>query len=148
MGHSYVLNNYHIIFSTKGKSKILNEDIQKRLYPYLAKIINESFGKTSIINGVEDHLHILATIDAKHSISDVLRTIKSESSKWINSNFDIVGKFQWQTGYGCFTVSTSQFQSVYDYINNQKEHHRHITFREEFKNFLDKHGIKPYDDEY
>ena len=148
MGHSYTLNTYHIIFSTKDKSPVLNEEVQQRLYPYLAAIINKGFGKASIINGVEDHLHILCTIKAKYAISDVLCAIKSESSKWINNNFEIIGKFQWQTGYGCFSVSASQFQTVYNYIKDQKEHHRQNSFKEEFKTFLDKHGLEPFEDEY
>lgn len=148
MGHSYNANSLHIVFSTKGRVPCLSSQIPKRLYPYMAQIINNQFGYCFLINGVEDHLHILCNLDGKHSVSDFVKVLKVESSKWLQANFPMSFKFHWQLGYGSFSVSKSQHESVLKYIQNQKEHHRRVSFEEEFKSIVEKYGLELRDDEF
>ena len=94
-----------------------------------------------IINGMPDHLHLLIGLKPDCNLSDLVRTIKANSSKWINENRFVVEKFQWQTGFGAFSVGTSSVDAVINYIKTQEEHHRKKTFREEYIEFLDTYQI-------
>ena len=141
MGQTYTANYYHIVFSVKQRRSIISPSIEKRLHPFLATMVNEKYGKCLIINGTTDHLHILCHLKAKFSLSDVLRDLKSESSKWLNSHFHFKNAFHWQAGYGCFSVSFSNVPIVYRYIERQKEHHGAISSEEEFDLFLLRHQL-------
>ena len=94
-----------------------------------------------IINGMPDHLHLLIGLKPDCNLSDLVRTIKANSSKWINENRFVVEKFQWQTGFGAFSVGASAIDAVINYIKTQEEHHRKKTFREEYIEFLDTYQI-------
>ena len=148
MGHSYYLNTYHIIFATKTREASLNNELQLRLYPYMSALINQQFGFTRILNGTDNHIHILCDIPPKHAISNILRQLKSETTKWVNREKIIACKFSWQEGFSCFSVSRSQIDAVYKYIEHQKEHHKHITFQEEYQLFLQRCSISCFDDEF
>jgi putative transposase len=97
--------------------------------------------------GVEDHIHILTRLSPTIAISDTLRFIKSNTSKWINERPDVPGKFEWQTGFAAFSVSESNVDAVVKYISNQKEHHKTMTFKDEFIALLQRHQIE-FDDRY
>lgn len=139
--------SYHIIFSTKHRSRSILESFSERLYEYIGGIIRAKNGHLIEIGGIEDHIHLLANLSPTKSISDTLRDIKSNSSKWRNALPDNIGVFEWQIGYGAFTVSYSQIESVCHYIRNQREHHRTKTFEEEYIAFLKLHNIE-YDPRY
>lgn len=94
-----------------------------------------------IINGVADHVHILLGLKPDGNLSDLLRDIKANSSKWINENKFVIGKFEWQSGFGAFSVSASQVKTVINYILKQEEHHHNKTFREEYIEFLNAYEI-------
>ena len=94
-----------------------------------------------IINGMPDHIHILIGLKPDCVLSDLVRDIKANSSKWINENKFVLGKFEWQTGFGAFSVSQSQVQTIINYILNQEEHHKKKTFREEYIEFLNAYQI-------
>ena len=94
-----------------------------------------------IINGMADHIHILFLLNQNHSIADVFKQIKGNSSHWINQQNFMTSKFAWQIGYGAFSVSESMVKEVEKYIRNQKEHHKKITFREEYELFIKKYGL-------
>jgi len=147
MGNTYTSLHYHIVFSTKERLEMINADIKEPLFAYLAKTINNEYGFTRKINGTNDHIHILADLNPKFAISDILRKIKTSSSKWMNKNFRLKYKFIWQEGYGAFTVSKSSIKPVMNYIIAQNEHHKKMTFKDEFLNLLKKHEIE-YNDKY
>jgi REP element-mobilizing transposase RayT len=144
MAHSYTNLLYHIVFGTKERQKLIDEAFQPDLYDYLGGTIRGLKGVSLEIGGVEDHVHILAKISPTIAVSDFLEKLKANSSKWAKS---LKRGFGWQGGYSAFTVSESQVDRVRQYIQNQKEHHRKITFEEELIALLKAHGL-PYDPEH
>ena len=147
MSHSYVSNLMHCTFSTKGRYRLIDSDLESRLWPYLGGIARENRMKALAIGGTTDHLHALLSLPGLMSFAKAVQLIKGGSSKWINDTFPGPKKFEWQEGYGAFSVSASQVPKTIAYINNQKEHHRKKTFQEEFLELLTKHGIE-YDQRY
>jgi putative transposase len=147
MGHTYISLHYHIVFSTKQRMEIISPELKKSLSAYIAKTINNEFGFARKIDGTNNHTHICADLKSKFALSDIMRIIKANSSKWVNTNFPLKGGFAWQEGYGAFTVSKSSIPDVIKYIARQDEHHKKMTFKEEFIKLLDKHEIK-YDEKY
>ena len=147
MAHTFTHLLTHIIFSTKDRRPLLDAGLKARLFPYLGGIIRAHDGKALIINGPADHVHILASLAAKHSLSDLMRELKADSSGWIHQNFPNQKTFAWQIGYGAFSVSHSNLAKVEKYIANQEEHHRKISFQEEFVTFLKRHEIQ-YDERF
>jgi putative transposase len=147
MPHSFVSNYMHCVFSTKGRQLSITADLQKRLWPYLGGIARENKICPVIINGVEDHAHLLLALPSTISISKALQLIKGGSSKWIHETFPELSSFAWQEGYGAFGVSVSQLERTINYIKNQKEHHRTSTFQQEFVRFLKRHNLS-YDERY
>ena len=133
---------FHVIYSTKYRKPTIRPDWQDDLYGYIGGIVRDQKGTLLKIGGVEDHVHLLAKLSPTIAISDVLRTIKANSSKWINERPDVTHKFEWQSGYAAFSVSESQMTAVAQYIANQAEHHRKKTFEEEFLAILSKHNIE------
>jgi len=147
MSHSYVSNLMHCTFSTSERFPFIDSDLESRLWPYLGGIARENRMKALSIGGTEDHVHGLLSLPATMSFAKAVQLIKGGSSKWIHDNFSKHKKFEWQEGYGAFSVSASQIGKTMAYIQNQKEHHRKKTFREEFIEFLDRHGVE-YDPRY
>ncbi|MCP3962817.1 MAG: IS200/IS605 family transposase [bacterium] len=137
---------YHVVFSTKGRAPLITDDVKEPLYKYIGGIIRNQGGKAIEIGGVRDHLHLLARFPARTAVSDILRAIKSDSSGWVNQERP-GGRFAWQAGYGAFSVSQSQVESVQRYIRTQEEHHREWSFEAEFRGLLKKHGLE-YDERY
>ena len=133
---------FHIIYSTKFRKPAIRSDWQDDLYGFIGGIVRDQKGTLLKIGGVEDHVHLLAKLSPTIAISDVLRKIKSNSSKWINERPDLNRKFEWQSGYAAFSVSESQMPSVFEYIANQADHHRKKTFEEEFIAILKMHNIE------
>jgi REP element-mobilizing transposase RayT len=145
--HTFTYLTYHLVFSTKGRIACISPELKPDLSSYLGGIIRELGGKALIINGTEDHTHALTQFSPV-SISEVLRLVKTNSSKWVHEQRKIPhAKFGWQTGYGAFTVSKSNIDSVYKYIADQEHHHEMISFQEEFLSLLKHHG-KSYDERY
>lgn len=147
MAHTYVNLLYHIIFSTKNRANMIDAELEQQLFPCIAGILRELNSTALEINGPENHVHILAAISQRHSIADIVRTIKSNSSKWVHETFRDRPSFSWPTGYAAFTVSQSAVEQVRAYIKRQKELHRGISFEDEFVAFLNRHGIK-HDERY
>jgi len=147
MPSTYTNLLYHIIFSTKERRPFITAKMQDELHPYLGGIILDAGGEPLEIGGVADHVHILAKLPAVLSVSDALRLIKSNSSKWAGERADLARIFAWQTGYSAFTVSRSQAPAVRIYIRNQEQHHRKKTFQQELVVLLKKNEIE-YDERY
>lgn len=137
----------HIIFSTKDRLPVLGESIQDRLYEYIGGIIRGEKGVLLAIGGMPDHVHVLAKIKADQSMAEAVKKIKGNSSRWINDNRLVTGRFGWQDGYGAFSVSQSQLELVQQYILSQKEHHKKKNFQDEFVDFLKKQGLE-FDEKY
>ena len=147
MPHSYSSNLMHYIFSTKERFPFIDVDLEARLWPYIGGIARENGMKALAVGGTRDHVHALLSLPATIAVAKAIQLIKGGSSKWIHDQFPKYRKFAWQEGYGAFSVSASQKNTVIRYINHQEEHHRKKTFEEEFLEFLDKHGVE-YDPRY
>jgi len=132
---------YHVVFSKKYRRKTIDDGRCEPLYEYIGGIIRGQKGHLIEIGGVEDHIHILANLSPVTALSNAIRDIKANSSKWVNDLKKTRDRFEWQKGYGAFTVSYSQIDSVRHYIQNQREHHRRQTFEEEYIEFLNRHDI-------
>ena len=135
----------HLIFSTEHRRPLIKRSFQNELFAYLGGIIREMRGTALIVNGMPDHVHMLVRIRPAQSAAEIMRTVKTNSSRWLRENGQ--RNFAWQTGYGVFSVSESNVPSVMKYIATQQEHHKKISFQEEFIAFLKKNKI-PYDEKY
>jgi REP element-mobilizing transposase RayT len=144
---SYTCLLYHLVFSTKEREPWLQAELRSRLWEYLSGAIRGEGGFCLLANGLSDHVHLLVRLRQDRAISDVLRSIKANSSGWIHDSFPKLRSFHWQDGYGAFTVSRSQMETVRRYIAGQEAHHRKLTFQEEFLGLLKAHEIA-YDERY
>jgi len=147
MAHTFTNLLTHIIFSTKDRMPTLEPNLKERLFPYMGGILSELGATPILINGPTDHVHILAVLPAKLSVAEILNKVKSNSSGWVHKTFPGRSTFAWQIGYAAFGVNPSQKPTALDYLGNQEEHHRKISFKEEFVTFLKKHEIE-YDEKY
>ncbi len=136
MSQSFTNLLFHIIFSTK-----------ERLYEYIGGVVRGTGGISLGINGIEDHVHLLIKLRPDRALSDVLRELKSNATGWMHDVFPRMRDFSWQRGYAAFTVSQSNLKQVQRYLARQKEHHRKVSFREEFIKFLKVNNIE-YDERF
>lgn len=136
---SYTNLLYHIVYATKGRAPLITRTLRTDMHKYLGGTVRGLGGVPIEINGVADHVHLLVKIKPVISVSDFLRDLKSSSSGWARKK--TAGRFAWQTRYGAFTVSESQVDRVRLYIRNQEEHHRKVSFDDEFKSLLRAHRI-------
>jgi len=136
MANTYSQLYIQIVFTVKGRQNLISKNWKDEIYKYITGIIVNQKQKLIAINGMPDHIHILVGIKPNVSISDLVRDIKSSSSKFINEQKWINGKFEWQTGFGAFSYGHSQLTSVIKYIKNQEQHHKTKTFKEEYIAFL------------
>jgi REP element-mobilizing transposase RayT len=137
----------HIIFSTKNHEPWIDPGIRPRLHAYLATLGRDNEANVYRVGGVADHVHIVCTLPRTLSQSDYLEQIKKHSSRWMKEGGQEVDRFAWQRGYGIFSVSHSRLDEVIAYVEMQVEHHRKLTFQEEYRRFLTAHGIA-FDERY
>jgi REP element-mobilizing transposase RayT len=142
-----VSSYHHCVFSTKERRPLITLALSQRLWPFLGGIARQNKFKAIEIGGVEDHVHLLLSLSSSVSIAKAMQLIKGGSSKWVHETFPECRLFAWQEKYGAFSVSVSQLDRLIDYIKNQQEHHRKMTFQEEFLALLKKHRIE-YDERY
>jgi len=147
MANTFTQIYVQIVFAVQGKLNLISEQNRERIEKYMCGIVSNNQSKPISIYCNPDHVHVLIGLHPSVSIADMARDIKSSSSKLINENNLIKGKFRWQEGYGAFTYSRSQIDSVAKYILNQPEHHKKKSFKEEYLDILDKLDIQ-YDDKY
>ncbi len=131
MPSAWTQNYYHTVFSTKNREESITPGLEQRLFPFMGGIARDLGCSLLAINGTTNHVHLLLRYPPDLSHSDMLRHIKSRSSKWIHETFPNLRRVSWQEGYGGFTVSKSGLPKVEKYIANQKKHHRSWTFEEE-----------------
>jgi REP element-mobilizing transposase RayT len=147
MANTYTQIHLQVIFAVKKRTGLIQKEWKDELYKYITGIVQEPGHKLLAINGMPDHLHVFFGMRPIQSLSDLMQNIKQDSSKWINRKKFIKDKFAWQEGYGAFSYSKSQVSRVIAYVQNQENHHRKITFLEEYKRFLDKFEVD-YDERY
>ncbi len=147
MPNTYSKIYIHAVFAVKGRENIISKTWKEELYKYICGIVNGNKQKVYAINGMPDHIHILLSIKPDVSLSDLMKDIKANSSKWINSKGFIKGTFRWQEGFGAFSVSESQLDKVINYIDLQEEHHAKKTFTQEYIDFLESYRVE-YDTKY
>ena len=138
---------YHIVFGTKFQQPTITKDIQPEFYEYVGGTACGLKRHLVEIGGIEDHVHLLLNIPPAKSVSNFIRDLKLSVSTWVNDSKLIKQEFRWQKGYGAFTVSHSQVEHVQQYIQNQEEHHRKLTFKEEYVAILKRHNIQ-FEDHY
>ena len=147
MGHTYFAVYQHITFSTKQRQRILDDAIRCELFPYLAAAVRKQGCKCLIAGGRLEHIHLLVGMSPILLTANLIKEIKRTSSMWIKSKGVDYRGFAWQSGYGAFSVSYSGLKKVTDYIANQEEHHRQMTWEEELRGLLTRHGIE-FDERY
>jgi REP element-mobilizing transposase RayT len=138
----------HIVFSTKDRQTFFKDlDIRNDMHAYLGGTCGNLDCPALIVGGVADHVHILCRFGRTISVADLIRELKRESSKVAKTKSPSLATFQWQAGYGAFSVSPAHVDALREYIANQEEHHRTETFQEEFRRLLEKYGVE-YDERY
>ena len=146
MPHTYCSALFHCVFSTKQRRKIIAPDVQSRLWPYMGGIAREHKMKALAVGGTDDHIHLLLSLPSSLPVAKAMREIKSASSHWMHETCGLRG-FEWQEGYGAFSIGWSQVETTLAYIAGQEEHHRKRDFQAEFVAILKKHRIE-YDPRY
>ena len=146
MPHTHTNLLTHVIFSTKDRMPLIPSELKGQLHAYMGGIVREVGGKAYIVNGTTDHVHLLVSLPPALALSDAVRVLKANSSRWMRGEKK-AGKFSWQPGYGAFSVSQSNMKAVAAYIEGQEEHHRKFSFRDEFVAFLKKNEIE-FDEQF
>ncbi|MBK7252969.1 MAG: IS200/IS605 family transposase [Ignavibacteria bacterium] len=147
MANTYTQIHIQFIFAVKYRKGVILASWKDELYKYLTGIVQNNKHKMISINGMPDHIHLLAGIRPSQSISDLMQDIKGSSSKWINKMKFTKERFEWQEGYGAFSYGKSQVKNVISYIENQEKHHKRKSFKEEYLDFLKKFDVE-FDDKY
>ena len=147
MPNTYTQLYIHIVFAVKGRQHLLPKEHKDELHRYITDIIRNKKQKVIQINSMPDHIHILVGLAPEGALTDLVRDIKSNSSRFINQKRWVVGRFEWQKGFSAFSYSHSQLGAIAGYIKNQERHHSQKTFHEEYLEFLDLFGID-YDTKY
>ena len=137
----------HVVYSTKQRIKLLHKDWRDELYAIMGGVAKEHKSVLLRSGGVEDHVHLLLKTHPSFAISDTVKLIKGNSSRWINKNRKVFARFEWQRGYGVFSVSESMSDIVKRYIGNQETHHQRQSFEDEYFEILRKHKIQ-FDEQY
>ena len=140
--HSFVSCLMHCVWATKERRPVITPELRERLWPYLGGIARENKMKALVVGGVEDHVHVLLSVPSTLSVAKAVQLLKGNSSKWIHESFQEHREFQWQEGYGAFSVSISGVDETTKYILGQAEHHRKVSYRNELVVFLRKHGME------
>jgi putative transposase len=147
MSHTFTHLVVHLVFGTKDRSPHIGVGVKEALFAYMGGIVREIGGKAVLVNGMPDHVHLLLSLPPTLGPAEVIRVVKANSSKWVHEKWPERRTFGWQQGYGAFSVSRSAVKDVEDYITNQEEHHRKMSFQDEFTALLKRHGIE-YDERY
>jgi putative transposase len=147
MANTYTQIYLQLVYSPLGRENVIPIKHKEELHKYTTGIIQNRKHKLLAVNCMSDHIHIFIGYNPVQSLPDLLRDIKANTSKFINDNKWVPGKFQWQKGYGGFSYSHSQIDNVIKYINSQEEHHKKITFRDEYLSILEQFNIN-YNPEY
>jgi len=141
MANTYTQLFVHFVFAVQNRICLIKPKWEVQLYKYMSGIIEQQGHKLYVINGMPDHVHSIISMSPKQAPSDLMYHVKRSSSLWINENQFVAGKFSWQDGFGGFTLGCAQLTEKINYVNQQKEHHKVSTFKEEYKLFLEENNI-------
>ena len=141
MAGTYTSILIHAVFSTRDRRPLLDPAWVDALYAYIGGVVREDRGRPVVAGGVEDHVHLVLQLKPDRSVSQTLARLKAVSSKWLNESGRLAGRFEWQRGYGAFSVRRSDLVSLQRYVAGQREHHRRESYRDELVRFLDEHGV-------
>jgi REP element-mobilizing transposase RayT len=147
MAQTYTQIYIQVIFAVKGRQNLLRRENREELHRYITGIVRNNKQKLIRINSVQGHVHILLGVKPDIALSDLVRDIKANSSRFINEKRWVKGRFNWQEGFGAFSYSHSHLDRVIKYIDQQEQHHRRTTFREEYLSLLDKFQVE-YDQRF
>jgi putative transposase len=147
MPQSFAYNYIHITFSTKNREMLITNEIKDELFDYLGGICKRLECNPLRVGGYNDHIHILCLLSKKIALVNLMEELKKSSSRWIKTKGNRYQEFYWQGGYGAFSVNPSQTEVVINYINDQEEHHKKATFKDEYRAFLKKYMIE-FDERY
>jgi putative transposase len=147
MANTYTQIYVHIVFAVEGRQNLIRPERNDELQKYITGIVQGQRHKLIVINNMPDHVHLFVGLRPDASLSDLVRDIKAASSKFINEQRWVVGRFGWQEGFGAFSYARSQLNTVIQYIQNQQQHHAGKTFRQEYVEMLEKFGVT-YDQRY
>jgi putative transposase len=147
MSQSLVKIYVHIVFSTKNRAHLITPSIEDKLHGYLAGICHELECHAIQIGGYRDHIHVLCALSKKIVPINLVEELKSHSSKWIKTQDDAPREFYWQNGYGAFSVSPTELDRAQQYIKNQHEHHKVVSFQDEYRAFLNEYKVS-FDERY
>lgn len=147
MANTFSALYYHFVFSTKNRHSYISAEHESRVWAFIGGIARKNGYAPIQIGGTDDHIHALISAKTSDAPSRIAQHLKGESSKWIHETFPEWREFAWQDGYGVFSVSKSNVDAVAQYIANQREHHRHRTFQDEYREFLKKHDLE-FDERY
>ncbi|MFN4254004.1 MAG: IS200/IS605 family transposase [Saprospiraceae bacterium] len=147
MANTFTQLYVQVVFTPKGRENLILQSFEERLYQYITGIVQNEGQKMIAINGMPDHVHLFIGFKPTIAIAELVQKVKASSSKFINEQKWLSGKFVWQEGYGAFTYAHSQLDAVAKYVMNQKEHHQRKTFEEEYRDFLAKFDV-PFDERY
>ena len=137
----------HVVFSTKRRERIIAESVQSKLHAYMAGICKEMKSHAIRIGGTLDHVHIACVLPRTSTIADLVQAIKQSSSAWIKDKDPVCKSFEWQSGYGVFSIGQSQLNGLIRYIDEQKRHHHRQSYQDELRALLNKYGVE-YDERY
>jgi putative transposase len=138
MSHSFSTIWIHAVWATKNREPLILPKLEKQLYSFLFQELEKLGCPCRIINGMPDHIHLLFLLNPQKSVSEVVKQLKGASSHWVNQQDFYLHKFAWQTGFAAYSVSESVKGKVFSYIQNQKEHHRNVSFQEEYESIIQK----------
>ncbi|MCA1818316.1 MAG: IS200/IS605 family transposase [Acidobacteria bacterium] len=147
MANTYTQIYIQVVFAVSGRQNLLSKEHKEELHKYITGIVTNQGQKLIAINSMPDHVHILLGLKPDSALSELVRDIKASSSKFINERRWVRGKFGWQEGFGAFSYGHSQLESVIHYIQNQEQHHRRSSFRDEYLALLEKFDIQ-FDQKY
>jgi REP element-mobilizing transposase RayT len=147
MAQTYTNLLVHIVFSTSNRAPLLTDAIRPDIHGYLGGIMRELDSIPIVIGGTTDHVHLLTRLPANLALADCLRVVKTNSSRWVKERWPQQRKFSWQGGYGAFSVSESRRAAVIRYIQDQQQHHRRVSFQDEFLALLKSHRVE-FDERY
>lgn len=147
MANTYTQIYIHIVFTVEGRQNLIRKEYKEELHKYITGIVKNKGQKVIAIDGTSDHVHILIGVKPNIALSDLVRDVKANSSKFISDKKWVMGRFNWQEGFGAFSYSHSQLDTVANYIKNQEEHHSRKSFREEYLEMLRKFDVE-YDARY
>jgi len=137
----------HLVFSTKNREPFITPTVESELHPYMATIFHDHRSPSLVIDGTSDHVHTLFALGRTITIADLVEEVKTNSSKWIKTKGHEFKNFHWQKGYGAFSIGQSNVGALKRYIHSQKQHHRRVTFEDEYRNFLKRYEVE-YDERY